>query len=163
MSAEAEDGIGTRPEGGDEKTGKRKSPREGAKGRESVMLKRALISFSREIITNEVLYSDGLRSWVAVCLADGCKPSLPDCYIDDAVQRARIAALFLDMAGRRTSMPLYIDECACKLNPWYRHSQQRRDNLAALRPPGLTGKPAELYDAAQRDAAQEAHRELQAK
>ena len=35
------------------------------------------------------------------------------------------------------------------------HSQQRRDNLARLRPPGLTGKRAELYDASQRDAAME--------
>ena len=49
---------------------------------------------------------------------------------------------------------LFVDRVTCNLYPSYRHSQQRRDNLAALRPPGLTGRPAELYDAAQRDAAQ---------
>ena len=47
---------------------------------------------------------------------------------------------------------LYVDQVACELNPSYRHSQQRRDNLARLRKPGLTGLPAQIYDAAQRDA-----------
>jgi hypothetical protein len=49
-------------------------------------------------------------------------------------------------------MTLYVDRVACDLNPSYRHSQQRRDNLARLRKPGLTGLPAQIYDAAQRDA-----------
>ena len=47
---------------------------------------------------------------------------------------------------------LYVDRVACELNPSYRHSQQRRDNLAKLRPAGLTGEQAEIYDARQRDA-----------
>ena len=47
---------------------------------------------------------------------------------------------------------LYVDRVACDLNPTYRHSQQRRDNLARLRPAGLTGEQAEIYDARQRDA-----------
>lgn len=34
----------------------------------------------------------------------------------------------------------------------FRHSQQRRDNLARLRSAGLTGEPAEIYSARQRDA-----------
>ena len=51
-----------------------------------------------------------------------------------------------------TNKTLYVDQVACELNPSYRHSQQRRDNLARLRKPGLTGLPAQLYDAAQRDA-----------
>jgi hypothetical protein len=60
----------------------------------------------------------------------------------------------MERAAVETNDTLFVDRCAYTLNPTYRHSQQRRDNLAALRPPGLTGKPAELYDAAQRDAAQ---------
>ena len=50
------------------------------------------------------------------------------------------------------ALALYVDEVTCRLNPTYRHSQQRRDNLAGLRKPGLTGLPAQIYDAAQRDA-----------
>ncbi len=61
---------------------------------------------------------------------------------------------FLRRAGvERGDEVLFVDRVACELQPSYRHSQQRRDNLAALRPPNLTGKPAELYDAAQADAA----------
>ena len=66
-----------------------------------------------------------------------------------------IASFFLERAAVEQEDALFIDRCAHTLNPTYRHSQQRRDNLAALRPPNLTGKPAELYDAAQADAAQE--------
>ena len=63
---------------------------------------------------------------------------------------------FLRRAGvERGDEVLFVDRAACELQPSYRHSQQRRNNLAALRPPNLTGKPAELYDAAQADAAQE--------
>ena len=64
----------------------------------------------------------------------------------------RIAAFFLKYAAVETNKTLYVDQVACDLNPSYRHSQQRRDNLARLRKPGLTGLPAQLYDAAQRDA-----------
>ena len=76
-------------------------------------------------------------------------------YIDDPAQHARIAAFFVEQAGINGDLIITMDKYACELNPWYRHSQQRRDNLARLRPPGLTGNYAEVYDAAQRDAAQE--------
>jgi hypothetical protein len=68
------------------------------------------------------------------------------------VRKERIAAFFIERAGQETDKTLYVDEVACRLNPSYRHSQQRRDNLARLRKPGLTGLPAQIYDAAQRDA-----------
>lgn len=62
---------------------------------------------------------------------------------------------FLRRAGvERSDEVLFVDRAACEFYPSYRHSQQRRDNLAALRPPNLTGKPAELYDARQADAAE---------
>ena len=68
------------------------------------------------------------------------------------VRKEKIAAFFLERAGIEKEKTLYVDKVACKLNPSYRHSQQRRDNLAKLREPNLTGLPAKLYDEAQRDA-----------
>ena len=68
------------------------------------------------------------------------------------VRKERIAAFFLERAKLETDVILYVDEVACRLNPSYRHSQQRRENLAKLRKPNLTGLPAKLYDEAQRDA-----------
>jgi len=62
-----------------------------------------------------------------------------------------IAQLFLESATN-CGWNLFIDRCACEMNPSYRHSQTRRDNLARNRPPNLTGRQAELYDARQRDA-----------
>ena len=56
-------------------------------------------------------------------------------------------------AIQNRDLAITMDKNACELNPWYRHSQQRRDNLARLRPIGLTGKRAEIYNAAQQDAA----------
>ena len=88
-------------------------------------------------------------------MLDMCNEEMIGNYIDDPAQHARIAAFFVEQAGANRDLAITMDKNACELNPWYRHSQQRRDNLAALRPPGLTGKPAELYDAAQADAAQE--------
>ena len=114
-----------------------------------------LIQFARDVITNNAIYSVGIRRWTNCLLLDMCSEGRSDSYIDDPPQHARIAAFFIERAAVDTERPLGADACACILNPWYRHSQQRRDNLAALRPPGLTGKPAELYDAAQADAAQE--------
>ena len=81
-----------------------------------------------------------------------CKKENVYVYVSDGLVRDRIAAFFLERAALESDKPLYVDEVACKLNPTYRHSQQRRDNLARLRKPGLTGLPAQLYDAAQRDA-----------
>lgn len=113
-----------------------------------------LIAFARGIVTNEVTFSANTRRWVYCCLERRCVVGMSDNYIDHASQHARIAAFFLERAALETLDPLFIDRCTYTLNPSYRHSQQRRDNLAALRPPGLTGRRAELYDAAQRDAAQ---------
>ncbi len=116
----------------------------------------ALIPFVRGIVTNECVFSSGLRESIYVRLLDICSERYTDMYIGDPAQQARIAAFFVERAAIETDLDyLFIDRCAYTLNPWYRHSQQRRDNLARLRPPGLTGKPAELYDAAQADAAQE--------
>ena len=114
-----------------------------------------LIPLARSIVTNSTVYSLGLRRWTQVILHNYCDEGHSDSYIDDPAQHARIAAFFIERAALEHDRPLGADYMAYTLNPWYRHSQQRRDNLAALRPPGLTGKPAELYDAAQRDAAQE--------
>jgi hypothetical protein len=81
-----------------------------------------------------------------------CKKENVYVYVADELVRDRIAAFFLERATSEVDSTLYVDEVACRLNPSYRHSQQRRDNLARLRKPGLTGLPAQIYDAAQRDA-----------
>ena len=97
----------------------------------------------------------GIRRSVHCGLLGMCTEGKSDGYIDDPAQHARIASFFLEWAAVDNDEPLDADDFACRLNPSYRHSQQRRDNLAALRPANLTGKPAELYDAAQADAAQD--------
>ena len=114
-----------------------------------------LISFARGVVTNACVYSLWLRSQICVHLLRLCEEGKSDTYINDPAQHARIATFFLERAAVDHERPLGADAFACFLNPSYRHSQQRRNNLAALRPPGLTGKRAELYDAAQADAAQE--------
>ena len=114
-----------------------------------------LIPFVRGVVTNACAYSSGLRESTYVRLLDICTERYTDMYINDPEQQARIAAFFLERAAVPTDVDyLFIDRCAYTLNPTYRHSQQRRNNLAVLRPPNLTGKPAELYDARQADAAQ---------
>lgn len=113
-----------------------------------------LIPFARDVITNDTVYVVGIRRWASCQLADMCNPIRHN-FSTNQVQRARIAAFAVEMASVGKYTPLGADQTACDLNPWYRHSQQRRNNLARLRPPGLTGRPAEIYDAAQRDAAQE--------
>ena len=62
-----------------------------------------------------------------------------------------IAHFFLESAAT-CGWNLFVDRCACEMNPSYRHSQARRDNLSRNRPPNLTGEQAEIYDARQRDA-----------
>jgi len=115
-----------------------------------------LIPLVRSVVTNSCVYSAGIRSQIYVYLLRLCEEGKSDDYINDPAQHARIAAFFLERAAaERTDSILFVDRAAYELNPSYRHSQQRRDNLAALRPPGLTGKPAELYNARQQDAAQE--------
>ena len=113
-----------------------------------------LIEFVRGVVTNRIIYSASIRRWTSGCLLGMCTEGESDNYISDPAQHARIAAFFLAWAAEDTEEPLGADYSACRLNSAYRHSQQRRDNLAALRPPGLTGRRAELYDAAQADAAQ---------
>ena len=113
-----------------------------------------LIPFVRNVATNEVVFSTRIKEsmFVRLCAMGGDIDS--GCYVNDADQRALIAAFAVAMAAVERTIPLAVDETACRLNLWYRHSQLRRDNLAALRPPGLTGRRAELYDARQNDAAQ---------
>ena len=79
-------------------------------------------------------------------------PGLSPAYVSNMNVRVRIASYFLERAAEEEDSTLYVDRVTCDLNPSYRHSQQRRDNLARLRKPGLTGLPAQIYDAAQRDA-----------
>ena len=81
-----------------------------------------------------------------------CNAANTNTFVNNVQIRSNIAAFFLERATCEADSPLYVDEVACRLNPSYRHSQQRRDNLARLRKPGLTGLPAQIYDAAQRDA-----------
>ena len=114
-----------------------------------------LIPFARNVITNANVFPVGMRWRVNVSLLHLCEEGKSDDYINDPAQHARIAAFFIERAAVDVERPLCADDFACRLNPSYRHSQQRRDNLAALRPANLTGKPAELYDAAQADAAQD--------
>ena len=113
-----------------------------------------LIPFVRNVATNSTVFSYFISGGMYVRLHAMGGLSDSGCYVEDAAQRARIAEFFLERAALAHSHTLYVDECTCSLNPWYRHSQQRRDNLAALRPPDLTGRRAELYDASQADAAQ---------
>lgn len=114
-----------------------------------------LMSLARGIVTNATIYSRGLRGRASSLMLGMCQAGRSSMYIDDPAQHVRIAAFFTNQTLIPSDMALIMDDYACELNPWYRHSQQRRDNLARLRPPGLTGRRAELYDAAQRDAAQE--------
>ena len=130
---------------------------QGAMGASINILKHSpeLIDLARGIVTNTTTFSSGLRGWTCTMLACMCREGWSIGYIDDPAQHARIAAFFVEMAGLDTDKVITMDKYACELNPWYRHSQQRRNNLARLRPPGLTGNYADVYDAAQRDAAQE--------
>ena len=129
---------------------------QGAMGASINILKHSpeLIDLERGIVTNMAMNAR-LRAWTCGLLLDMCKEDMIGNYVDDTVQHARIAAFFVEQAGVNGDLIITMDKYACALNPWYRHSQQRRDNLARLRPPGLTGNYAEVYDAAQRDAAQE--------
>ena len=113
-----------------------------------------LITMAYAVVTNDAVYSERIRSGAYVQLLTMSSEPESGYYITDGAQRARISVFFMERAAVETNDTLFVDRCAYTLNHSYRHSQQRRDNLAALRPPGLTGRRAELYDAAQRDAAQ---------
>ena len=112
----------------------------------------SFISTAREVVTNTNLYSKGVRGLIYCHLHNMCKKENVYVYVADELVRDRIAAFFLERAALEEDSSLYVDRVACDLNPSYRHSQQRRDNLARLRPAGLTGEQAEIYDARQRDA-----------
>ena len=111
-----------------------------------------LINMVNDISTNQTVFSRGIRGWSISYLLQICEEGDAE-YIDDSTQRARIASYFLNKAsvGDITDY-LFVDRCACEMNPSYRHSQARRDNLSRNRPPNLTGRQAEIYDARQRDA-----------
>jgi hypothetical protein len=119
---------------------------------EKTKLTNQLLPLAKEIVTNKMVFSLGLRGLTYVTLADMCNSEYTNTYINSAQIRSNIAAFFLERAGLESDMMLYVDRVACDLNPSYRHSQQRRDNLAKLRPIGLTGEQAEIYDGRQRDA-----------
>ena len=104
------------------------------------------------VMTNKTVFSEGLRGLVYCHLHAWCDKEGSSAYINDSILHARVAAFFLERAGLEDGCTLYVDRVACELNPSYRHSQARRDNLAKLRPQGLTGEPAAIYDGRQRDA-----------
>ena len=110
------------------------------------------IPLIRSVVTNNVVYSHGDRQWVYIVSYGMCTKGRSDEYIDDPVLHSRIATFFREQAAVEKDFTLFIDRVACELNPSYRHSQERRDNLAKLRPQGLTGEPAAIYDGRQRDA-----------
>ena len=111
-----------------------------------------LFPMLHSVMTNKTVFSEGLRSSVCYQMHAWCDKKGSSGYIEDPVLHARVAAFFLERAGLEDGCTLYIDRVACELNPSYRHSQARRDNLAKLRPQGLTGEPAAIYDGRQRDA-----------
>ncbi len=112
----------------------------------------SIISPAYDAVTNKTVFSEALRRSVYVFLHTKCTRGISSNYEDNPLLHSRIASFFLERAALESDMTLYVDRVACDLNPSYRHSQQRRDNLARLRNPGLTGLPAQLYDAAQHDA-----------
>lgn len=115
-----------------------------------------LFDISKDVLTNSTFLSSQQRIRNRVYTTLYAFGSPGEDRLTNEVQVARIASFFIERAAmEQTDDVLFVDWAAYKLTPSYRHSQQRRDNLARLRPPGLTGRPAEIYDAAQRDAAQE--------
>ena len=111
-----------------------------------------LIPLVRDVATNRVCYSVELKKRSYRILQGLSVPGLSPAYVSNMNVRVRIASYFLERAAEEEDSTLYVDQVACELNPLYRHSQQRRDNLARLRKPELIGLPAQIYDAAQRDA-----------
>ena len=119
---------------------------------ELLKMKSDLIPLVRNVATNRVCYSVELKKRSYRILQGLSVPGLSPAYVSNMNVRVRIASYFLERAAEEEDSTLYVDRVTCDLNPSYRHSQQRRDNLARLRKPGLTGLPAQIYDAAQRDA-----------
>ena len=110
-----------------------------------------LLPIATEVVTNKTVFSEELRGMTYCQLHCMCVKEYSS-YVNNTNLQKRLSAFFLERAALEPDMMLYVDRVACDLNPSYRHSQQRRDNLARLRPTGLTGEQAEIYDARQRDA-----------
>ena len=110
-----------------------------------------LLPMANDIVTNNTVFSEELRG-MTYCQLHGMCVKEYSRYVNNTNLHKRLAVFFLERAALESDMMLYVDRVACDLNPSYRHSQQRRDNLARLRPAGLTGEQAEIYDARQRDA-----------
>ena len=119
---------------------------------ELLKMKPDLIPLVRDVATNRVCYSVELKKRSYRILQGLSVSGLSPAYVSNMNVRVRIASYFLERAAEEEDSTLYVDQVACELNPLYRHSQQRRDNLARLRKPELIGLPAQIYDAAQRDA-----------
>ena len=118
---------------------------------EKTKLTELLIPIAYEIVTNKIVISKSLRSLAYSQLHSMCIKEYSS-YVENTNLHSKIASFFLDRASQEVDSPLYVDQVACELNPSYRHSQQRRDNLARLRPVGLTGEEADIYNYRQRDA-----------
>ena len=113
--------------------------------------KPALLEIARDVFSPTNSFSATFRSAVYARLHSYASDG--ELSLSDESQKSLIAEFFLERAATEREVDiLYVDRVACQLNPSYRHSQQRRHNLAAARPATLTGRPAELYDARQRDA-----------
>ena len=123
-------------------------------GSSMVLLKYSplFIPLIKDVVTNKVVYSHGDRQWVYIIAYRMCKKEKSDDYIDDPNVHSRIAMFFREQAAVEKDFTLFVDEIACELNPTYKHSQERCNNLAKLRKPNLTGLAAKFYDEAQRDA-----------
>ena len=118
---------------------------------ERTKLSNLLLPIATEVVTNKTVFSEELRRMTYCQLHCMCVKEYSS-YVNNTNLHKRLSVFFLERAALEPDMMLYVDSVACDLNPSYRHSQQRRDNLARLRKPGLTGLPAQIYDAAQRDA-----------
>ena len=110
-----------------------------------------LFDIANEVVTNAAAFPAAVRSAVYLRLysyySRGCEADVPQ------VQKDRIAAYFLSRVDlERDPIYAFLDGKVCEMFPSYRHSQRRRDNLAAVYDPTLTGAPKEVYEARVRDA-----------
>jgi len=108
-----------------------------------------VFDIANEVLTNATTFSASLREAVYLRLGNYYW------YDTTAVQeqKNRIAAYFLSRVDlEREHIYAFLDREVCEMFPSYRHSQRRRDNLAAVYDPTLTGAPKEVYEARVRDA-----------
>ena len=110
-----------------------------------------LFDIANEVVTNAVAFPATVRSAVYQRLysyySRGSETDVPQ------IQKDRIAAYFLSRVDlEREPIYAFLDGKVCEMFPSYRHSQRRRDNLAAVYDPTLTGAPKEVYEARVRDA-----------